>query len=90
MIVSDSQDKGITHQVNLRCRLSSMKCAEGEDLSAHLTTMRTIKEDLAKMKSPISEDEFVMMIMSSVPKSYENIIKAYKAAPKQPWLRYPS
>jgi hypothetical protein len=64
--------------VDLRRRLQDQKCLEKGDVVAHFTTLRMMREDLAAMGHPPSDD-FYAIILGSLPLSYDPYISAVSA-----------
>src|SRR5271168_1374518 len=62
--------------VDLRRRLKDQKCLEKGDIVAHFTTLRTMREDLAAMGHPPSDDDFYAIILGSLPPSYDPYISS--------------
>ena len=52
------------------------QCSEKGDVRAHFTKLRTMREDLAAMGQPPSEDEFYAIVMGSLPPSYDPYLSA--------------
>src|SRR5277367_1285153 len=65
--------------VDLRRRLQAEKCAEQEDVRAHLNKLQAMREDLASMGGSISDEDFTSIILGSIPLSYDTYIAAITA-----------
>ncbi|KIM66524.1 hypothetical protein SCLCIDRAFT_38747, partial [Scleroderma citrinum Foug A] len=61
-------------------RLQGMKCGEKDDVRRHLTTMMTMRKELAGMGSPVDDRDFAAMIMNSLPESYRTLLCTTTAA----------
>ena len=73
------QNKSKMVSVDLRRRLQQERCQEKGDVRSHFAKLRTMREDLAAMGSPPSEDELYAIILGSLPPSYEPYISALNA-----------
>ncbi|THG96714.1 hypothetical protein EW026_g5162 [Hermanssonia centrifuga] len=56
-----------------------VRCGDREDLSVHFTKLRTMRENLAAMGHPPSNDNFYAIILGSLPSSYKPYISAVTA-----------
>src|SRR6202522_289469 len=65
--------------VDLRRRLQDQRCPEKGDIIAHFAILRTMREDLAAMGQPLSENDFYAIILGSLPGSYDPYISAVNA-----------
>ncbi len=75
-LAEDSEKRSRMVSVNLRCRLQSECCVEKGDVRAHFATLSTMRENLAAMGHPPSEDDFYSIILGSLPPSYDPHISA--------------
>jgi hypothetical protein len=58
---------------------TATQCVEKGDVWAHFATLRTMREDLASMgRSPI-EDDFYVIVIGSLPPSYDPYVSALNA-----------
>lgn len=73
------QDKPDLSAVAKRTQLNNMRCAEGEDIHAHLSAMQKLRLELAGMKHPVNETDYMSMLQQSMPKSYHNFMSAILA-----------
>lgn len=53
-----------------------MCCSEGGDVHAHLGTMQKLRLELAGMKHPFNEMDYMSMLQQSMPDSYHNFMSA--------------
>jgi len=67
-------------QADLCSRLQSMKCGEKDDIRTHLTTMMTLREELAGMGAHVIDRDFTAMVIGSLPTSLCGIICTMTAA----------
>jgi hypothetical protein len=73
------QNRSRMVSVDLRRRIQDLRCAEKGDMIGHFATLRTMREDLAAMGQPLSEDDFYVIILGSLPASYNPYISAVNA-----------
>src|ERR1700678_874201 len=70
------QKKSRMISVDLRRRLQQEKCVEKGDVRAHFSNLRTMREDLASMGHPPSNDDMYAIASGSLPPSYDSYISA--------------
>src|ERR1700678_104354 len=73
------QKKSRMISVDLRRRLQQEKCVEKGDVRAHFSNLRTMREDLASMGHPPSDDDMYAIASGSLPPSYDSYISAVSA-----------
>src|SRR6202522_3225275 len=73
------QKKSRMISVDLRRRLQQEKCVEKGDVRAHFSKLRTMREDLASMGHPPSDDDMYAIALGSLPPSYDSYISAVSA-----------
>ena len=73
------QNRSRMVSVDLRRRIQELRCAEKGDMLNHFATLRTMREDLAAMGQPLSENDFYAIILGSLPASYDPYISAVNA-----------
>src|ERR1700678_2381120 len=73
------QKKSRMISVDLRRRLQQEKCVEKGDVRAHLSKLRTMREDSASMGHPPSDDARYAIALGSLPPSYDSYISAVSA-----------
>jgi hypothetical protein len=61
-------------------RLMLMQCSEDDDVRKHITTMTDLKENLAEMGNPLTDEMFSAYIRRSMPKSYKPLFTALAAS----------
>jgi hypothetical protein len=66
--------------LSYRRRLHQMIAAESSDISAHIAELRSIQEKLNTMNSLVSDQEFITILISSLPESWESFTSSYLAA----------
>jgi hypothetical protein len=78
-LTKDFQNKSRMVSVDLRRRLQQQRCAEKGDVRSHFATLRTMREDLASMGHPPTEDDFYAIVIGSLPPIYDPFISALNA-----------
>ena len=73
------QNRSRMVSVDLRRRIQDLRCAEKGDMLSHFATLRTMREDLASMGQPLSENDFYAIILGSLPASYDPYVSAVNA-----------
>jgi transposase InsO family protein len=73
------QNRSRMVSVDLRRRIQELRCAEKGDMLSHFATLRMMREDLAAMGQPLSENDFYAIILGSLPSSYDPYISAVNA-----------
>ncbi|RDB21868.1 Retrovirus-related Pol polyprotein from transposon TNT 1-94 [Hypsizygus marmoreus] len=76
---NDFQKKSRMVSVDLRRRLQDERCPEKGDVRAHFAKLRTMREDLAAMGHPPSDEDFYAIILGSLPPSFDAYISAVNA-----------
>ena len=66
----------ITQIVRLTRRFYAATMKEDGDLMEHITYMTSLAEQLREMKEEISDKKFAIVILGSLPESYENFISS--------------
>ena len=87
IVKEDATKKSTLHLLDAEEQLQSMKLADNEDSKTHLTelkqhfqTMMDRRDNLIKMGSTISDTRFNIIIMSSLPDSYQPTLQTITAA----------
>jgi len=65
--------------VDLRQRLQDEKCAERADVCEHFMKLQTMREDLASMGHPPATKDFYVIILGSLPPSFDPYISTVNA-----------
>jgi uncharacterized protein YbaP (TraB family) len=66
--------------MSYRRRLYRTIADEGTDIAAHITELRSIQEQLNTMSSLVSDQEFLIALITSLPKSWDSFTSSYLAA----------
>src|SRR6202522_3378308 len=87
VVTEDATSKSTLYILDAEDQLSSMKLADNEDPKTHLTKlkqhlqlMHQRRENLTKIGSTISETQFNIIIMSSLPESYRPTLQTITAS----------
>ena len=75
----DFQKKSRMISVDLRRRLQQEKCVEKGDVRVHFSKLQTMREDLASMGHPLSDNDMYAITLGSLPPSYDSYISAVSA-----------
>ncbi|RDB30478.1 hypothetical protein Hypma_007128 [Hypsizygus marmoreus] len=78
-LANDFQKKSRMVSVDLRRRLQEEKCVEKADVRAHFVKLRTMREDLASMGHPPSDEDFYAIILGSLTPSFDLYISTVNA-----------
>ena len=62
--------------VDKRRQLQDERCDENGDIRAHLLKLLTLHKDLSAMGTTVDDDDFTVIILGSLPKSYEGYLTA--------------
>jgi hypothetical protein len=65
-VISIHADKGSLYETNLLTQLQTLRLVESGDMREHLTKMSEIKERLAEMNCPVTDESFVSYICTSL------------------------
>ena len=68
------EKKTLAKKIFHRRELYHTRMHSGEDMTAHIDPIKTIAELLEAMDDPVSEKDLVMILMSSWPPEYHNLI----------------
>ena len=61
---------------SIQCQLRNIKCSEEDDLQEHLDKAQDLYSRLNEMGATISEEEYMDIILASLPPSYEAAMNA--------------
>ncbi len=75
-VKSEYEKKSKMVTVDLRRKLQDEWCAEGGDVKTHLTKLQSIHEDLIAMGADPGDDNFVAIVLGSLPASFETYLSA--------------
>ena len=66
----------VANKLFLKQKFFSLKMKECESLDEHFRRMKEITDQLAAIKAPIPEDEHIVALLLSLPRSYNTLITA--------------
>ncbi len=66
--------------MSYRRRLARTMAEEGSDIPAHIAELRSIQEQLNTMNDLVSDQEFITVLITSLPESWDSITSSYLAA----------
>ncbi|KIY61106.1 hypothetical protein CYLTODRAFT_363285, partial [Cylindrobasidium torrendii FP15055 ss-10] len=75
-VQDEYQKKSRMVTVDLRRRLQDERCREGQDVKEHLNKLQSYREDLSAMDADLDDDDFVTIVLGSLPASWENYLTA--------------
>ena len=65
-VISIHADKGSLYETNLLTQLQNTRYAEGESMRDHISKMTELREWLAEMNTPVSNQSFVSYLCTSL------------------------
>ena len=68
------QENTLSAMVHWRRQLYGAKMSDASSMEAHLNNLKTIAEHLEAVDDAVSEKDLVMILMTSLPESYDNLI----------------
>jgi gag-polypeptide of LTR copia-type len=68
------ETKALTIKVNVRHLMYEMKCKDESNIHTHLESLMNMYEQLAGMNTALTDNDLVMVILGSLPKSYRPLI----------------
>ena len=69
----------VSQMVRLTRRFYAAQMEEGADLMQHITVMTSLAEQLREMKEDVSSKKFAIVVLGSLPESYENFLISMNA-----------
>lgn len=72
--------KGLIGVLSVRRSLYRAQASEGDDLVEHINQLRALQAELAQMNSTVNDDDFVMIIITSLPESWDSFTTSYLGA----------
>ena len=70
------EHRHLLHIVDLRRKLVRARFQEGGDLRSHFAAMKTMREDLAASGKGFTDSDFIIMLLASLPVSYDGLISS--------------
>lgn len=84
MLADQFQKKTWANKLSLRRRLYAVKLNEGQSIQKNIKTMTEIFDELAIIGDPLDEENKVVHLLASLPKSYDILVTAMEASPEVP------
>lgn len=78
-LANEFQNKSRMVSIDLRHRMQDKKVGNKDDLRAHFDELCTMRENLASMGHPPTDEEFYSIILGSLPDSYDTYVSAVLA-----------
>ena len=69
----------VANKLFLKQRFFSLKMKESDSLYEHLRKLKVITDQLAAIKAPVPEDEHIVALLLSLPRSYNTLVTALTA-----------
>jgi len=79
--------KTLTNKLYLKQKLYGLKMQEGNDLAQHVNIFNQINTNLAQLDVKIEDEDRAIIMLCSLPSSYEHIVKPLRMGKKQSRLR---
>ena len=73
------EQKGLANKLFLRRKLFTMQLQDGESVEQHVNSLKEIAEELESIKSSVSEEDLVLVILGSLPEAYNNLITSLES-----------
>ena len=68
------EEKTLSKKIFYRRKLYSLKLANSTNMETHINSIRNIADHLEALDNPISEDDLVMTLLSSLSEDYNNLV----------------
>ena len=78
------QKKTWSNKLALRRKLYGLKLKEGQPIQKHVKTMTEVFDELATIGDPLDDEDRVIHLLASLPKSYDMLVTALEALPEVP------
>ena len=75
ILANTYQPKGAIAIVLLRRKLMRAQCQEGGDIEEHIRKLTGLRQQLASLNSPLTEEEYCITILTSLPDSWNTFIQ---------------
>ena len=72
-LVSKFEEKTLSRKIMCRRKLYSLRL-ENKKMVEHVNEIKTISEDLEAIDDPVDEKDLVMILLSSLPEGYNNLL----------------
>ena len=71
------ESKGRLGVLATRCTLYRAMAEEGFDIVEHMSNLQKLQEELHIMNNLISDEDFLMILITSLPESWDNYMSSY-------------
>ena len=78
------QKKSWANKLALRRKLYALQLKEGQSIQTHIKTMTEIFDELAIVGDPLDDENKVVHLLASLPKSFDMLVTALEASPEVP------
>ena len=78
------QKKTWSNKLALRRKLYGLKLKEGQPIQKHVKSMTEVFDELATIGDPLDDEDRVIHLLASLPKSYDMLVTALEALPEVP------
>ena len=68
------KDKALAVQIDMRCRIYALRCEDKANIRTHIESMKALHEQLNGMGERIADQDFIAVVLASLPKSYQPLI----------------
>ena len=68
------EEKTLSRKINFRRQLYNCKLTGEMTMVQHINNIKTISEHLEALDNPVSEEDLVMILFTSVPEDYNNLV----------------
>lgn len=73
------EQKGLANKLFLRRKLFTMKLEEGESMESHINKIKEIADELESIKSTVTEEDMVLIILGSLPETFSTLITSLES-----------
>ena len=64
------EDKALAVQIDMRRRIYTLRCEDEVNVRTHIESMKALHEQLNGMGERITDQDFIAVVLASLPKSY--------------------
>lgn len=75
-LCSEFETKSVGNRLALRRQLFAIHMAEGEDVGTHINKIRKLVDQLASIGYKVVEEDVIMTLLDSLPRSFESFVVA--------------
>ena len=70
------EEKTLSKIIYYRRKLYKMSMGKGMTMESYVNSLKTVSEHLEALNDPVSEKDLVMILISSLPEDYNNLVTA--------------